>query len=208
MPASEMLARELEAIRGAVETLSYERALTCPAQPGPGVTVEVKDELIINGEPEPPFVKIMMPGFRVQAKTDLDPAVCGLPKDNYNGISDFPGITPEPLTFAGGSQQAMAHFTGEGFTAAAYTEMRLKKKRKAASMVMPQTRKTVKRVYITVEIDRPFGFLAVEKETGLLLFVGWVTEKEWEGESDKAAAPSMETPPPRRSKGAQRGDKG
>jgi serine protease inhibitor len=33
-------------------------------------------------------------------------------------------------------------------------------------------------VHFEINVDRPFGFLAVEPDTGLLLFAGWVTEKE------------------------------
>lgn len=28
------------------------------------------------------------------------------------------------------------------------------------------------------EVDRPFGFLAVDRESGLVLFAGWVTDPD------------------------------
>lgn len=189
--AREVLARGVKAIRD-VEPLSYEEALSAPAKPGPGVRIKVKEE-VVRKDTTTPVLKITTPPFRVEATTQLDPGMCGLPADDYG----FPGITDTPLLFDGGRQQAVAEFTADGFSAAAYTEMR------GCMARQPPPPKTVKVVYVSLEVDRAFGFLAVERETGLLVFVGWVTEEEWEGGRKEGASEEV-TEQPRRSKRARK----
>jgi hypothetical protein len=69
-------------------------------------------------------------------------------------------------------QAAMATFTADGFKAAAITALAMA----AGSMLAHERRSRKLRVQVT--FDRPFGFVAVHRPTGLILVAGWVAEPE------------------------------
>ncbi|MDD9380677.1 serpin family protein [Streptomyces sp. ZAF1911] len=80
----------------------------------------------------------------------------------------FPGISSVPLAVGSARQSAVARFHAEGFEAAAVT---------AVGMFRGAARTRSYRVRrAEFEVDRPFGFLAVDRESGLVLFAGWVTD--------------------------------
>ncbi|MCX5300881.1 proteinase inhibitor I4 serpin [Streptomyces sp. NBC_00193] len=80
----------------------------------------------------------------------------------------FPGISSVPLAVRSARQSAVARFHAEGFEAAAVT---------AVGMFRGAARTRSYRVrQAEFEVDRPFGFLAVDRESGLVLFAGWVTD--------------------------------
>ena len=80
----------------------------------------------------------------------------------------FPGISDDSLVVSAAAQDAMAEFTETGFRAAVVTAVAMR----LASM-RRMNEYDVRRV--TVTFDRPYGFLAVHRETGLVLVAGWVT---------------------------------
>jgi serine protease inhibitor len=94
--------------------------------------------------------------------------VAGVPAD----VGHFPGIGPS-LAVGRARQGARATFTAEGFEAAAVTSVDL------LAYGLPSN--PVRTIWVT--IDRPFGFLALHRPTGLVLVAGWVAEPEdWAGQ--------------------------
>jgi serine protease inhibitor len=81
----------------------------------------------------------------------------------------FPGISAAPLAVDEARQDVTARFTHEGFVAAAVTAVGMR-----AGAAFPTERHQVKRV--TVTADRPFGFVAVHRPSGLVLVAGWIAE--------------------------------
>lgn len=83
----------------------------------------------------------------------------------------FPALSAAPLAIDQACQQVTATFTRTGFRAAAVT---------AVSMMVgsaPPGREEEHRVRrISVSFDEPFGFLAVDRESGLVLIAGWVDD--------------------------------
>lgn len=79
----------------------------------------------------------------------------------------FPGIG-RSLALAQAGQDARAIFSAEGFEAAAVSAFGV--------MAAGVPRTPVRTVWAT--FDRPFGFLALHRPTGLVLVAGWVAEPE------------------------------
>ncbi|MGH2511763.1 MAG: serpin family protein, partial [Candidatus Limnocylindrales bacterium] len=135
--------------------------------PGPGL--QVGDGASI----ERPTLILHTPRFEVRGSHDLAqaPGVFGLAAAMDPSVGHFPDISAEPLFLSAARQDAIAIFTAEGFEAAAVT---------AVAMRPTSMRRPSGRTYrqITVSFDRPFGFLAVHRPTGLILVAGWVTEPE------------------------------
>lgn len=171
--ASAVLAKGLEAVRS-IEPFTFDGLSTATEIPpvGPGLTIKVEDG-DDDDNPCEPLVEITTPSFRVAATTQLKPEVCGLPPPPPPRENDFPGIAKDPMVLGDATQQAVAQFTRVGFSAGALSILNL------MGCLMEKNTKVVS---LTVDIDRPFGFLAVEPESGLLLFSGWVTENEWTAE--------------------------
>ncbi len=136
-------------------------------QPGPGLTVR---EVRAFGQTPPAVLNTV--AFNVQAHHDLleHADLFGLAAAADCSRGHFPGVaaTP-PLCVQRAAQDAMAAFSATGFVAAAVT---------AVSMVMSaaMTRNTARQ--LTAAFDRPFGFVAVHRATGLVLVCGWVDEAQ------------------------------
>lgn len=82
----------------------------------------------------------------------------------------FPGISRTPLAIAQARQDVTATFSAEGFKAAAVTAMTV--------MVTGAAMNEAHMLYVT--FDRPFGFLARHRPTGLVLLAGWVADpQDW-----------------------------
>ncbi|MBB4934885.1 serine protease inhibitor [Lipingzhangella halophila] len=82
----------------------------------------------------------------------------------------FPRISEFPLGIGQARQDATADFSAEGFTAAAVTT--------AGAFPMGGSAGTA--YELSVRIDRPFGFLATHRPSGLVLLAGWVAEpRDW-----------------------------
>ncbi|MEU5317193.1 serpin family protein [Streptomyces sp. NPDC021056] len=133
---------------------------------GPGLRIET----VRTKSPEPPSLTLSTVEFTLDADHDLlaHPGLFGLATASDRAPGHFPGISPAPLALAKGRQSATATFGAEGFRAAAVT-----------AYVMdwmswePEPYES-RRAH--AGFDRPFGFLAVHRDTRLVLAAGWVTD--------------------------------
>ncbi|MFI6250484.1 serpin family protein [Streptomyces sp. NPDC051016] len=134
---------------------------------GPGVVVERQPSVT----PDPVRLDVTTPGFTVRADHDLLQlhALFGLSTAADAREGHFPGISPAPLAIGAAGQSAVAEFGPLGFRAAAVTAM-------VAAPGGGPPRYTHESTVVRVTVDRPFGFLAVHRETRLILAAGWVTE--------------------------------
>jgi serine protease inhibitor len=139
-----------------------------PGDPAPGVLVaDVPCE-----RPRSPWLSVQTVSFEVAAKHDLrrHGELFGLMAASDVSREHFPGITDSPLAVGPARQHARAMFTARGFEAAAST----------ASIMLygvsrpPSGRHTVR--VIQLMFDRPFGFIAIDRPSGLVLMAGWVDE--------------------------------
>ncbi len=136
-------------------------------QPGPGLTVRE-----IPAFSAAPTARLETVAFTVRGGHDLlaHAELFGLAAASDRSTGHFPGISSEvPLCVQAAAQDATASFSAEGFVAAAVTAMAM-----MAGAAMP--RGTAKQ--LTASFDRPFGFVAVDRSTGLVLVCGWVEEPE------------------------------
>jgi serine protease inhibitor len=135
-------------------------------RPGHGIAVE---QVVSTSDSLQCVVEA--PKFTVRASHDLTafPDVFGLATVTDASQQRLPGISDQPLAVDRAAQDAMAEFTETGFRAAAVTAISMI----AASMVRQIREYEVRRV--TVTFDRPYGFLAVHRDSGLVLVAGWVT---------------------------------
>ncbi|MDI3403576.1 serpin family protein [Streptomyces cavernicola] len=133
---------------------------------GPGLSV-VEQPSVSPGA----RVDVTLPRFTVAAEHDLlaDAALFGLASATDGSDRRFPGVSPERLALRSARQSATATFDEAGFEAAAVT---------AGGMAWmsgpPEPRHTA--TVISVDLDRPFGFLAVHRGVGLVLAGGWVRD--------------------------------
>jgi serine protease inhibitor len=136
---------------------------------GPGVVVrEVRSR-----EPGD-NLQVSVPRFTVRSQHDLlaRPEVFGLAAVTDTSQGNFPGISPAPLAVSAAAQSALASFQARGFEAAAVT---------AVGMVAAAMLNTPYRTReFHVVVDKPFGFLNVDRASGLVLTAGWVASPaEW-----------------------------
>lgn len=134
---------------------------------GPGLRVEQQR----CGTPRPPELTVTTVAYDMRARHDLL-ALHGLfglttARDTRDG--HFPGISPLPLAVGKAEQSAVAQFGALGFRAGAVTAIA-----PAPAGALPDLRCTT--TVVTARFDRPFGFLAVHRESRLVLTAGWVTE--------------------------------
>ena len=137
------------------------------AQPGPGLTVRE-----IPSYSSAPTASLETVAFTVSGRHDLlaRAELFGLGAAADCSSGHFPGISSEvPLCVQAAAQDATASFSAEGFVAAAVTAMAV-----MAGAAMPSN--TAKQ--LTASFDRPFGFVAVDRSTGLVLVCGWVDEPQ------------------------------
>ncbi|MEV6323437.1 serpin family protein [Nocardia sp. NPDC051787] len=130
---------------------------------GPGLTVRT-EPVRANADQ----LRIRLPPFEVRSTHDLlaGPGLFGLTTATDCASGHFPAISPMPLCVGQGAQEVLARFSHEGFEAAAVTAFGLR----AASGALQSHQATV----ISVTFDRPFGFLAVHRPTGLAVVAGWI----------------------------------
>jgi serine protease inhibitor len=164
VPANETLSAGLAVVTGAVEAASGDDLLD--GAPAPGIVVDH----IVSTTNVPQCV-VEAPKFTVRASHDLTafPDVFGLDTVLDASEQRLPGISERPLAVGKAAQDAIAEFTETGFRAAAVTAITMRR----AGMVRRTQEYEVRRV--TATFDRPYGFLAVHRPTGLVLVSGWVT---------------------------------
>lgn len=159
-PAGEPAGRVLPAAMGAVRSTGID----LPGTDGPGVTVRE-----VASTDDRPELAVTAVGFTVRADHDLlrSPQLFGLTAASQPG-DHFPGISSVPLQISQGRQTAVATFSATGFEAAAVSALAMR----VGSAMRPMRRKQVTELVV----DRPFGFLAVHRPTGLVLVAGWVAD--------------------------------
>lgn len=133
---------------------------------GPGMI----SELVESPLPDP-FTLLHLPAFAVSSTYDLlhDAPLFGLRTVTDRGRGHFPGISTFPLAVSGAAQNVTATFGAEGFDAAAVTEFVM-----YAGGRGPEHPYRVRRLAIT--FDRPFGFVAVHRDSALVLTCGWIQD--------------------------------
>ncbi|MEU4343518.1 serpin family protein [Nocardia sp. NPDC023852] len=169
----DVLASGLAALGGLVP---YRTGLD--AGPGaPGLTMRR-----VFGYTQRDTLHVRLPPFAIRSKHDLvaRAELFGLRAATDAGRGHFPRISPVPLSIEQGAQDVLARFTRDGFEAAAVTALM------AAPGAAPAIRAQRHTTVLEVTFDRPFGFLAVHRPTGLAVAAGWVAET--------ADAPSSQLP--------------
>ncbi|MFH8568402.1 serpin family protein [Streptomyces sp. NPDC017993] len=165
MPGGAVLSHGVAALAGSYPTVSGAR-LTEGA--GPGLSVRtVPSE---NGEAR---VQLTAARFTVDAEHDLlqRAGLFGLGAASDTSRGHFPGISEQPLAVSAARQTATATFGPLGFRAAAVTVL------PAAAGSVPRT-PPYRALHVSARYDRPFGFLAVHRASGLVLVAGWVTDPD------------------------------
>jgi serine protease inhibitor len=116
-----------------------------------------------------PQLQVSLPRFEISSDHDLltRHELFGLTAAMDRSHGHFPGISDVELAVEAVAQSALARFSAEGFRAAATTALSAL----AAGVSVEPHRCHVVRVYF----DRPFGFLVVDRGSGLVDFAGWVT---------------------------------
>ncbi|MFI2201432.1 serpin family protein [Streptomyces sp. NPDC020192] len=134
---------------------------------GPGLYVEQQPALA----PEPLSLDVRTVAYEVRADHDLLALapLFGLTAASDPGHGHFPGVSEFPLAIGQARQSALARFGPLGFRAAAVTVVMA-----APGSAPPQYR--YESTVVRAVFDRPFGFLAVDRESRLVLVAGWVTE--------------------------------
>jgi serine protease inhibitor len=140
-------------------------ALVQQGQPGQEVAPGIKIGLTTASVPE---VKLSLPSFSVQVEHDLlaQRELFGLSTVTSppQGTGHFSAISPEQLVVGQAKQTVLARFFATGFEAAAVTAMGLMR----TSMPTNQARR------LDVSLERPFGFVAVHRDSRLPIVAGWI----------------------------------
>lgn len=136
---------------------------------GPGLTVTQ----VPSYHPDP-VLWVRTVRFDVGSGHDLLAAgrLFGLAGATDDRAGHFPGISPVPLRVSQARQQVTANFTAQGFEAAAVAAIGLE----LSGAIAAEPAYRARRVEVT--LDRPFGFAAVHRRSGLVLVCGWVAEPE------------------------------
>ncbi|MGW2008308.1 serpin family protein [Streptomyces nigrescens] len=161
LPGGEVLHHGVAALGGGYPTVSG-AALTEGAGPGLRVTT-------VPSYDDVPLLDLTIPRFTVDADHDLleQADLFGLTTASDTSRGHFPGMSDQPLAVSAARQTATATFGALGFRAAAVTVMPV-----AAGSVPPPP--PYRALRISARYDRPFGFLAVHRASGLVLVAGWV----------------------------------
>jgi serine protease inhibitor len=164
VPASETLSAGFAVVTGAADATDGDELLD--GAPAPGIAVDH----VVSTVNRPQCV-VEAPKFTVRASHDLTafPDVFGLDTVLDASQQRLPGISERPIAIDKAAQDAIAEFTDTGFRAAAVTALMMR----TSGMVRRVQEYEVRRV--TATFDRPYGFLAVHRATGLVLVSGWVT---------------------------------
>ncbi|MFD0361089.1 serpin family protein [Nocardia sp. GCM10030253] len=130
---------------------------------GPGLTVRTH-----TGRSRRDLLEVRLPPFEIRSAHNLcaQPELFGLATATDSTHGHFPEISPDPLYVTQGAQEVLARFTRTGFEAATVTAFNMAR----AASLPPERLVTT----VSVVFDRPFGFVAVHRPTGLAVVAGWV----------------------------------
>ncbi|GAA2375018.1 hypothetical protein Cme02nite_04430 [Catellatospora methionotrophica] len=138
----------------------------------PGVTVD-------RGwaHDDAPRLLASLPRFTVTSSHDLlaDPDLFGLRTVSELSRQRLPGVSDFPLGVGAAAQDLTASFTADGFEAAVVTAFGMR-----AGSAPPSGRP----LQVRLLLDRPFGFVARHRPSGLVLVAGWVASGETPAESE------------------------
>lgn len=125
-----------------------------------------------RSEDPDPIASLTTQRFTVTAKHDLlaKPALFGLTSASDPDFAEFPLLCSDPLYVAAAQQNAMAEFTAKGFKGAAVSAVVMARAVSMSTKPQHLTRR------FEVTYDRPFGFAAVHRTSGLIIVAGWVAE--------------------------------
>ncbi|MFE1827329.1 serpin family protein [Streptomyces yangpuensis] len=153
--------------------------------PGPGLTIGT-----VQAFSPQPQLSVSTVAFSLSAEHDLleDATLFGLLTATDDDYGHFPGISAEPLAIGSARQSAVARFHAAGFEAAAVTAIAARPGGAARQPSHPARRAEIR-------FDRPFGFLAVHRASGLVLAAGWVTDPEAAAQGRPGAAGLLAPPP-------------
>ncbi|WP_218040456.1 serpin family protein [Actinomadura sp. WMMB 499] len=167
-PPGEVLAAGVTALGGGHPVRPGTALIAGPDGPrAPGAELRT----ITSFDPTP-VLHLYTVRFGVTAGHDLlaRPGLFGLATvatDTRDG--HFPRISRMPLKISQGRQDVTATFSARGFKAAAVTAFAA-----VAGAAPPQGKAPM----LDVAFDRPFGFLARHRPTGLVLLAGWVADPD------------------------------
>ncbi|MFF9023600.1 serpin family protein [Streptomyces eurythermus] len=133
---------------------------------GPGLHVEQQPAVT----PEPRTLDVRTVAYEVRADHDLLAlsGLFGLTTAMDTRTGHFPGVSDRPLAVGEARQSAVAQFGALGFRAAAVTAVPM------TAGGLPEFR--YETTVVRVAFDRPFGFLAADRDSRLVLAAGWVTD--------------------------------
>ncbi|MEV6676876.1 serpin family protein [Streptomyces erythrochromogenes] len=182
-PAADVLSTGIAAVSGASPSVAGD-ALP-DGSPGPGLAIAT-----VEAFGPQPQLSVSTVAFSLSAEHDLleDAALFGLLTATDENHGHFPGINRDGLAIGSARQSAMARFHAAGFEAAAVTAIAAR----PGGAARPVTYR-VRRA--EVRFDRPFGFLAVHRDSGLVLAAGWVTDPEPAAQPRPGAAGPLAPPP-------------
>ena len=138
-----------------------------PGYTAPVVTV---DETVTDYRSET-YVWIDTVAFEVSAEHDLrrHADLFGLRTASDASRGHFPGISDAPLAIQQAGQSVRATFSAKGFEAAAVAYVGMQPGAAGGRSVNTYIRRVIK-----VAFARPFGFIALDRSSRLVLVAGWV----------------------------------
>ncbi|WP_308163273.1 serpin family protein [Nocardia alni] len=161
---AEVIAAGLGALDGSIAARAALDTASAPDPvAAPGVTVR-------EARATADALRIELPPFEIRSEHDLmsHPDLFGLSTASDPTSGHFPGMSDEPLHVDRAAQHARARFTRGGFEAAAVTAVSMVR---SVAFIRPHAT-----TELAVTFDRPFGFLAVHRPTGLAVVAGWVAQ--------------------------------
>jgi serine protease inhibitor len=162
--AAEVLEHGVRLVAGEYQALPGSRFTDhCP---GPGLTRKTVESATPGDR-----LALRLPIFAVSNTLSLlqFPEVFGLVSVTDGKRGHFPGISSKPLAVSRAAQDTAVSFTAKGFTAAAVTAFAME-----AGGRLPELSHSVQQMEFV--LDRPFGFIAAHRASGLILLAGWVDD--------------------------------
>ncbi|MFI6851878.1 serpin family protein [Streptomyces sp. NPDC050416] len=182
MGPGEVLAAGTDLLAGTLDAVPGSRLPEGAA--GPGLSVHKRR----THTAEPPSLTLFTVEFTLRADHDLlaSGALFGLTTaaQDTPGLIPFPGVSPTPLVLRSARQAMTATFGAEGFKATAVTTMSTLYRGRALEEPPYETVRAV------AVFERPFGLLAVHRETNLVLAAGWVADPKPFPEDEDAYVPA------------------